>query len=153
MLAALGGADPWSTPANGFVQRGQEMLTNRSAHDYARTVERLLESIDGRGLRLFARVDHAAGAREVGLELADEQVLIFGSAKGGTSLMQADPRIGLELPLRIVVWAAGGEVLVGYRDPHDWRAEYELDEQHDVLDAMTGLLAAIVSEATAAPPS
>jgi len=127
------------------------MITAHSAVDYEQTVERLLGSVTGRGLTVFARVDHAAGAREVGLELADEQVVMFGNARGGTPLMQADPRIGLELPLRILVWAQSDRVLVGYRDPHDWTSEYEVGAQGAVLDTLAGLLQALVAEATAAP--
>jgi uncharacterized protein (DUF302 family) len=127
------------------------MRSVESAVGYAETSERIAASIDSRGLTLFARVDHSGGASDVGLELADEQVFIFGNARGGTPLMQADARMGLELPLRMLVWSDGDRVLVGYRDPHDWAAEYSVDSQVGVLDAMAGLLESIAAEATAAP--
>jgi uncharacterized protein (DUF302 family) len=55
-------------------------------------------------MTVFARVDHAAGAKEAGLELRPTEVLIFGSAKAGTPLMQADQTIGIDLPLKVLVW-------------------------------------------------
>jgi len=128
------------------------MLIADSALDYPQTVQRLVESITSRGLTVFARVDHAAGAREVGLELADEQVILFGQARGGTPLMQADPQIGLDLPLRILVWVREDRVHVGYHDPHEWAQQYDVASQVGVLDAMAQLLGAIVGEATTPPP-
>jgi uncharacterized protein (DUF302 family) len=65
----------------------------------------------------LGRPDHAAGARTVGLELPDEVVLVFGSPTAGTPLMQADPRAGIDLPLRILVWSDDGGTRVAFRDP------------------------------------
>ncbi len=124
------------------------MIVGESAFDYAETWRRLLEAIAERGLTVFANVDHAAGAREAGLELDDEAVVIFGNARGGTPLMQSDPRVGLELPLRMLVWVQDGKVLVGYRDPHDLQAGYELAERAANLDALAGVLAAVAAAAT-----
>jgi uncharacterized protein (DUF302 family) len=93
------------------------VVTKRSAYGYRETVARVIDAIEGRGLTLFARVDHAAAAREAGLELADEQVVLFGNPRAGTPLMQSDPRIGVELPLRILIWADATGVLLGYHDP------------------------------------
>ena len=96
---------------------------------------------------MFAQIDHAAGARQVDLELADEQVLIFGSPRSGTPLMQRDPRIGIELPLRMLVWREGTEVLLGYRDPRDLSASYEVSEQQATLEQMAALLEQLAAEA------
>ena len=60
----------------------------------------LLAAIEGRGLTVLARIDYAGGARAIGLELADEEVVVFGNPRAGTPLMAADPRGGIELPLR-----------------------------------------------------
>ena len=75
------------------------------------------------GLTVFARIDHRAGAKSVGLEMQDAQVLIVGSPKGGTAIMSAAPLVALELPLRVLVWAgADGRSWVTYTDP-DWLGE------------------------------
>ncbi|WP_243063910.1 DUF302 domain-containing protein [Humibacter sp. RRB41] len=70
----------------------------------ADAVQSLERELSTRGIQIFARIDHAGGARAVGLELADEVVLVFGNPAVGTSLMQQDPIAGLDLPLRMLVW-------------------------------------------------
>lgn len=126
------------------------MIVTPSTTDYEATVSALSAAIERRGLRLFARFDHAAGAREAGLELADEQVLAFGNPKAGTPLMQADPRVGIELPLKLLVWSEGERTLVGYRDPRELAAGYELAGHEAILEQMAQLLEALAGEATAA---
>jgi uncharacterized protein (DUF302 family) len=124
------------------------MVIKRSASGYDETVRRLLEAIESRGSTVFARIDHAAAAREAGLELADEQVVLFGNPRAGTPLMQGDPRIGIELPLRVLVWADENGVLLGYRDPRDLAGTYAIAAEHQpILDAMAGLLSDLVDEA------
>jgi uncharacterized protein (DUF302 family) len=126
------------------------MIVKRSQSGYAETVRALLAAIEQRGLTVFARIDHAAGAREVGMELADEEVVLFGNPRGGTPLMQRDPRVGIELPLRILVWREGEEVLLAYRDPRELSADYELDGLADNVEQLAGLLEALAITATAA---
>jgi uncharacterized protein (DUF302 family) len=124
------------------------MVTKRSASGYDETVARLIDAIERRGLTLFARIDHAAAAREAGLELADEQVVLFGNPRAGTSLMQSDPRIGVDLPLRMLVWADVDGVLLGYRDPREVAGPYEVAaEDEPILEQMAKLLAELADEA------
>ena len=81
------------------------------------TVRRLEETVRAKGLTIFARIDHAGGAREVGLEMRDEQLIVFGNPRSGTPLMVARPLVGLELPLRVLVWRdAEGRVWVSYNE-------------------------------------
>jgi len=68
------------------------------------TMDRLAAEVTSRGMSVFARIDHAAGAASIGMPLRPTEVLIFGNAKGGTPLMQAVQTIGLDLPLKILVW-------------------------------------------------
>jgi uncharacterized protein (DUF302 family) len=124
------------------------MIITRSASDYAATLGALLAAIERRGLTVFARIDHAAGAREVGMELADEEVVLFGDARAGTPLMQSDRRVGLELPLRMLVWREGRDVLLAYRDPRELSAAYDLGGRQGALEQMAGLLEALAAEAT-----
>jgi uncharacterized protein (DUF302 family) len=67
-------------------------------------VVRLVNEIVSKGLTVFARVDHAAGAAEVGLTLRPTEVILFGNAHGGTPLMQASQTAGIDLPLKALVW-------------------------------------------------
>jgi uncharacterized protein (DUF302 family) len=126
------------------------MIVKRSASGYDDTVRALLAAIEQRGLTVFARIDHAAGAREVGMELADEEVVLFGNPRGGTPLMQRDARVGIELPLRMLVWREGENVLLAYRDPRELSASYELDGLADNLEQLAGLLEALASTAASA---
>ncbi len=123
------------------------MIVTRSASGYDETTRSLVEAIERRGLTVFARIDHAAGAREVGMELADEQVVLFGSPRSGTPLMQDDPRIGIELPLRMLVWREGEDVLLGHSDPRELGGLYEVSGHQQTLEQMAVLLDALAAEA------
>jgi len=67
------------------------------------TIERLETELRAQGMNIFARIDHAAGAREAGLELRATEVIIFGNARGGTPLMQGNQNAGIDLPLKALV--------------------------------------------------
>lgn len=123
------------------------MIIKRSTSGYLETVRSLVESIERRGLTVFARIDHAAGAREVGLELADEEVVLFGSPRSGTPLMQSDRQIGIELPLRMLVWREGEDVLLAYRDPRELSGAYDVGGLQATLERMATLLEALAAEA------
>jgi uncharacterized protein (DUF302 family) len=125
------------------------VIVQPSAHDHPETMRRLTAAVQERGLTVFARIDHAAGAREVGLDLADEQVLVFGSPKAGTPLMQDDPRVGIELPLRMLVWADDQGVGVGYEDPRELVGRFAVSAHASTLDAMAQLLSALAGAACA----
>jgi uncharacterized protein (DUF302 family) len=123
------------------------VIVKRSAHDYDETTRLLLDAIERRELTVFARVDHAAGAREAGLELADEEVVLFGNPRSGTPLMQSDPTIGIELPLRMLIWRDGDDVLLAYHDPRDLSADYEVGQHDSMLEQMAKLLDELAAEA------
>jgi uncharacterized protein (DUF302 family) len=112
-------------------------------------LDQLLAAIAGRGLTVFAQFDHAAGAREVDMELAPEMVVVFGNPRAGTPLMRDDPRIGIELPLRIVVWSGDAATMLGYNDPRELADGYEVGEHAQTLEAMAALLAELLHEAVA----
>jgi uncharacterized protein (DUF302 family) len=124
------------------------LTIERSTSDYATTTGRLVEAIEQRGLRIFARIDHAAAAHDVGLELANEQVFLFGDPRGGTPLMRNDPRIGIELPLRILVWEDDRGTAIAYRDPRELAGSYEVGEHQATLEAMASLLHGLAEEAS-----
>lgn len=125
------------------------MVTVTSAHDYPATLSRLLDALAARGLTVFAQIDHAAGAREVGMELPDETVVVFGNPKAGTPLMQDDARVGIELPLRMLVWDDGGAIRLGYNDPHALDGTYDVSAHAQTLTSMAALLEAIAAEVAA----
>jgi len=75
-----------------------------SQHSVAATVERLEAALRERAILIFARIDFSGDAGRAGLTMRPEQLLIFGNPKGGTPLMQAAPSVGLDLPLKALVW-------------------------------------------------
>ena len=99
------------------------LITMRSSHGPKDTMNRLEVGVKAKGMTVFARIDHAAGAAEVGLPLRPTELLIFGNAKGGTPLMQAEQAIGIDLPLKALVWQdAAGVTWLSYNDP-TWLAK------------------------------
>ncbi len=126
------------------------MIVTRSTSSYAGTVRALLAAIERRELTVFARIDHAGGAREVGMELADEEVVLFGSPRSGTPLMQDEPRVGIELPLRMLVWRDGQQVLLGHNDPRELASSYAVSAHQRTLEQMAALLDTLAAEAAQA---
>ncbi len=133
-----------------FAAHSMALITATSPHGVEETVARLRAGIEARHIELFAVIDHAAGAREAGLELPAEQVVVFGDPKVGTLLMQTDPRAGYELPLRVLVYEQHGRTFVSYAPPTELAETYDLGDQGPVLERMAGLLAQLVAESTAA---
>jgi uncharacterized protein (DUF302 family) len=94
------------------------------------TMDRLEVEIRAQRITVFARIDHAAGAAEVGLELAPTELIIFGNARGGTPLMQAVQTVGIDLPLKVLVWQdATNKTWLSYNEP-GWIAQ-----RHNIADA------------------
>jgi uncharacterized protein (DUF302 family) len=116
------------------------VIVKRSNATYAAMVDRLVDAVKRRGLTVFARIDHAGAARHAGLELASEEVFLVGNPQAGTPLMQTDPRVGIELPLRLLAWEDEQGALVGYRDPRELSQEYDLAAHGPILMRMAELL-------------
>jgi uncharacterized protein (DUF302 family) len=126
------------------------VITAEAPVDVATAVERIQAALAERGVTLFATIDHAAGGRAVGLPLDDEVVLIFGNPQAGTPLMQQDARVGIELPMRMLVWSDSGTTRVGYLDPRRLADQFDLAGHEPRLEKLAGLLAALQAVATAA---
>ena len=125
----------------------------KSSHGPKETMERLEAEVKAKGLTVFARIDHAGGAAEVGLSLRPTELLIFGNAKGGTPLMQSDQTVGIDLPLKVLVWQDTlGDTLLSYNDPIWIAKRHGLGHEVDVtVKAMSAALDGIARTATAPP--
>jgi uncharacterized protein (DUF302 family) len=116
------------------------------------TMDRLAAAVTTRGISIMARIDHAAAAAAIGMELRPTEVLIYGNPRAGTPLMQAVQTVGIDLPLKALVWQdEGGTTRLAYNDPQ-WLAQ-----RHGVgagldrtLHAIADAVAAVAREATAA---
>jgi uncharacterized protein (DUF302 family) len=94
------------------------LITIASRFSVKETIDRLASTVTSKGMTVFGRIDHGAGAAQVGMPLRPTEVLIFGNAKGGTPLMQAKQTIGIDLPLKALAWEdADGKVWVTSNDP------------------------------------
>ena len=100
----------------GFAADG--LFAEKSTFTVKETMDRFEENAKQRGLNIFARIDHAAGAAKVGKTLRPTEVLIFGNPQGGTPFMECAQTVGIDLPLKALVWEdSQGQVWLGYNDP------------------------------------
>jgi uncharacterized protein (DUF302 family) len=106
---------------------GDGVLTKVSPRTVSETVARFIGLAKAKGLRVFTVIDQAAEARQVGLELRDTVLVVFGNPAAGTPVMAAAPLSALDLPLRFVVWDDGGQTMVSYVPPETIAARYGLD--------------------------
>ena len=130
----------------------QGLTTIRSGFGPKDTMNRLEAAVQAKGMTVFARVDHAAGATAAGLTLRPTEVLIFGNAKGGTPLMNSVQTIGLDLPLKALVWQdASGDTWLSYNDPA-WLAKRHGvgAEAEPAVNNITAALSAVAKAATTA---
>jgi uncharacterized protein (DUF302 family) len=125
-----------------------DLITKKSSHDVATTVDRLEKIVEAKGITVMARVDHAKNAQGVGMELRPTQLLIFGNPKLGTLLMQADQQIGLDLPMKVLVWEdSEGAVWLTYVDPADLAERYGIDDDSEVVKKLRKALDAFTTAA------
>jgi len=127
------------------------IITQPSAHNVDVTIDRLEAAVKNKGLRVFARVDHYKNAKDMGLDMRPNTLLIFGSPKIGAPIMSESPTIGLDVPVKALAWQdEGGKVFLSYNDPA------YLKERHGIKTAtmpltnmdkaLAGLTAHAVSE-------
>ena len=128
------------------------MITLESRFGLADTLKRFEGAVTERGMTVFAHIDHAAGAAAVGMSLRPTDLLIFGNAKGGTPLMQAVQTIGIDLPLKALVWQdEAGATWLSYNDPAWAAARHGLGPEAEApLKAMSAALQAMARLATGA---
>jgi uncharacterized protein (DUF302 family) len=139
----------WGTQA----MAADGLIVVPSSYGPKETMDRLVTEVTAKGLTIFARIDHAAGAAQVGLPLRPTELLIFGNAKAGTPLMQANQEVGIDLPLKMLVWEdAAGKTWLSYNDPRWIAKRHELGPKMDhAVDAMVVALSAIAKKVSQRP--
>ncbi|MBU1360040.1 MAG: DUF302 domain-containing protein [Gammaproteobacteria bacterium] len=142
-LAALALCGPFACHA------ADGLMAVKSPHSIADTSSRLVAAIQDRGLKLFARIDHAAGAATVGRTLRPTEVFIFGNPQGGTPLLECAQSAGIDLPLKALVWQDDkGQAWIGYNDPAWIAARHGASSCAAVPNlskALNGLVAAVTA--------
>lgn len=121
---------------------GDGLIVRKSDFGVTKTIDRLGIALTRAGITVFARVKHHDGAKKVGMALRPTELIIFGSPKLGTPLMQSNQAIGLDLPLRAVAWEdASGTTQLAYTDPDVLKARYGIGDRDPVFKKMAGALA------------
>ena len=128
--------------------RTKGLTTVESDFDVAETVSRLETEITNRPLGIFAIIDHAAHAEDVGLELRPTTLILFGSPTVGTVLMQSEQTIGIDLPLKYLVWEdACGKVRIGYNSTEFLKRRHRIKDRDQVFENIENTLDSIAEAA------
>jgi uncharacterized protein (DUF302 family) len=123
-------------------------VTLASAHGTLETIGRLKAVLDDKGIQVFAHIDHSAGAQQAGLSLRATHLLVFGNPKAGTPLMQSQQTIGLDLPLRVLIWEdADGKVWLTYHRVRALARRHHVSGADDTVARLDDALAALVRAA------
>lgn len=142
LVALLAAFTLYSHAADGLV-------AVKSPYTTAETGSRLVAALQARGLKLFARIDHAAGAATLGETLRPTEVFIFGNPQGGTPLMLCQQTAGIDLPLKALIWQdETGQVWFGYNDPA-WIAARHAAADCPVVPKLANALAGLATAVTA----
>lgn len=124
----------WASADNGLI-------SVKSAHDLKTTADRLENMLKQKGMKVFIRIDHAQGARQIGQELRPTELIIFGSPKVGTPLMQCAQSGGIDLPQKALIWQdAQGQVWLSYNDPNYLRERHQIKGCDEVVKKVANAL-------------
>jgi uncharacterized protein (DUF302 family) len=123
-------------PANA----GEGLVIKASPYGVAKMIDRLEAIFKKKGITVFARIDHAAGAAKIGKSMPPTQLIIFGNPKLGTPLMESQRKIGIALPLKILAWEANGKVKIAYTKPSQLAKRYGVVDRDPVLAKIAGAL-------------
>lgn len=125
------------------------LVAVKSPHGAKATMDRLEAQVKKRGLNVFLRLDHAAGAAKIGRTLRPTELLVFGNPQGGTPFMECAQSVGIELPLKALVWEdASSQVWLGYNDPAFLAKRHEVPQcavAGNLRKALAGIAEATVA--------
>lgn len=146
-LASLAMMSMASTTASADGHSKDGWLTQESAHSVSVTADKLTAAVEKAGAKVFARVDHQAGAKSIGDDLAGATLVIFGNPKIGTPIMKSNIRAGLDLPIRVLIWEEGGKTMLGATDPDVLKERYSVEGADKALMTMKGALGKLMGAA------
>ncbi|WP_455004280.1 DUF302 domain-containing protein [Capnocytophaga gingivalis] len=122
-------------PLLGMAQiNSTELKTNseymvQSPYTFTQTIERLQKVLKSKNITVFATINHQAAAKTVGEKLAPTTVFIVGNPKVGTALMQENPQLAIELPLKVLVWEQEKKIWIGCKFISPIMEKYHMKEQ------------------------
>lgn len=137
LIAAVVLVAPLTTPAMAM----SDLVVRESKLGVKESIDALAKAVEAKGIKVIARIDHAAGAKAAGMELRPTEVILFGNPKLGTPMIQANPEIAIDLPMKALAWqAADGKVYVGYTAPEKLKARYSIKDRDEAFKAMAAAL-------------
>lgn len=154
-IGLIAGCTPSDTKDDGAVEKtanadavaSPQLIETVSSNNFADTVAKLRAGIEKRPLKLFAEIDHAAGAASIDMDLAPSTLFIFGNPKGGAPLMAKEPKMGIALPLKMHVYEADGKVMISYADMRLLAAQYGIDNSAQPIPNIADMLGGLAQEA------
>lgn len=121
----------------------------KSVHPVDVTADRLVSVLAEKGMTVFARINHAAGAEKAGIDLPATELVIFGNPKVGSPLMKCDRSVGIDLPQKALVWEdENGQVWLSYNDPQYLAGRHDLSGCMEVIKKVENALAGFAKVAT-----
>ncbi len=127
-----------------------DIITKNSPHSVSVTMDRLIAAVDKAGAKVAARIDHAKAAKGVGIDMPDNQAVIFGNPKIGSPIMVENPAAGLDLPIRVVVYTdKQGKTVIAYHDAKHYSEKYGVPADLKSLGVMAGALDKLTNAAIA----
>jgi uncharacterized protein (DUF302 family) len=132
----------------GMAGAAEGLVSVKSERGVKETLDRFESAAKARGLNVFLRLDHAAGAQKIGKTLRPTELLIFGNPQGGTPLMECAQSTGIDLPLKALAWQdAAGQVWLTYNDPRYLAGRHGAGECGPVVQNLSKAIAGLVQEA------
>lgn len=129
------------------IQAAEKFTVKKSDFSVSETLDRLETVLKKKGITIFVRVDHAAGAEKVGLKMSDTQLLIFGNPKMGTPLMNEQRLMGLDLPMKALAWKDdNNQVWLAYTNPSELQQRHIIKNQA-IINKMTKALDGLTNKA------
>ena len=136
--------------ASAVVFADTGIIAVKSPHSVKETADRLEALLKEKGMNVFGRIDHAAGAKNAELELPPTELVIFGNPKVGTPLMRCARTVAIDLPQKALIWEdETGQVWLGYNDPQYLSERHGLEACAEVIEKVSGALANFANGATA----
>ncbi len=128
-----------------LIMTAGDLIVKKGELSVDETIAKIETLVKGhKGMGVFTIIDHQAGAKKAGLQMNEEKVILFGNPKLGTKMMSKDPKTGLDLPLKVLVYKSKkGNTKIVYRDPKKWQKGFDLkgcklmDKMVQVLDTIT----------------
>ncbi|MGI9355293.1 MAG: DUF302 domain-containing protein [Rhizobiaceae bacterium] len=131
----------------GCLFAAENWILKESPHSVEKTADNLVAVIEKAPPTLFARIDHAAGAKKAGLELEPTTLVIFGNPKIGTPIMRANRKAAMDLPTKILIWSEGGKTTMGALAPEGLKARYGIEDARKSFEMMGGALGKLMEAA------